>query len=150
MNGFARRFWLLAAFAGISFAIGCSNGEIRLVKVSGNVSLKDGSPVVYGYINFHPDSSQGNASREICVGTIKSGQYTLLTGVRYGAPVGAYRVSISAAAEIDVKHPYYTKWYAHEKYISPDRSRLVADVVESPEPGRYDFKLDPHPKAKKK
>ena len=71
-----------------------------------------------------------------------------MTGAREGAPVGADKVSIEAAEEVDEKNPYFTEWLADEKYVNPETSRLTADVVETPEPGRYDFKLDPHPTRK--
>ncbi len=49
---------------------------------------------------------------------------------------------------MDPNNPYFTEWLAHEKYIDPTRSKLTLEVVEKSEPGRYDFKLDPHPTQK--
>ena len=96
---------------------------------------------------------------EVSQGTIRNGEYTVQTGARDGAPAGAYKVSIEAADEVDEKNPYFTKWFADEKYCSPDTSGLTMDVTESPAAGQYDFtKLEPHapqvdpfnPKGKKK
>ena len=53
-----------------------------------------------------------------------------------------------AAAGVDPNNPYFTEWFAHEKYVNPDSAGLALEAIDSPEPGRYDFKLDPHPKAK--
>jgi hypothetical protein len=44
---------------------------------------------------------------------------------------------------------YITGWLADEKYLNADTSGLTVEVVEKPEPGRYDFKLDPHTPRKK-
>ena len=54
-------------------------------------------------------------------------------------------MSIEAADEVDENNPYFTKWFADEKYVNPDTSGLTMEVIDNPEPGRYDFKLDPHP-----
>jgi hypothetical protein len=82
-------------------------------------------------------------------GTIRDGTYTIMTGARNGAPVGAYKVSIEAAKEVNPNNPYFTEWLADERYVDPNRSKLTVEVVENAEPGRYDFKLNPHPPQKK-
>ncbi len=128
---------------------GCGGGP-KLVPVQGKVTLTDGSPVANGYIILHADASKGNTSKEGCQGTIRDGSYTIQTGGREGAPVGAYKVSIEAAKVVDPANPYFTEWLADEKYVNPDRSNLTMDVVDKPEPGRYDFKLNPHPPQKKR
>ena len=143
-----RRSCLVAVLA-VGLA-GCGDSGPRLVQVQGRVTLTDGSPVKYGHVILHPDAAAGNKSQEVCQGTIQDGAYTIHTGARAGAPLGKYRVSIEAAAELDVKNPYFTEWFADEKYINPDTSGLTMEVAENPEPGRYDFKLEPHKKAKKK
>jgi hypothetical protein len=116
-----------------------------LYPVSGKVVLKDGTPVKRGYVLLHADASRGNNSEEVLQGTIQNGEYTIQTGPYVGAPPGAYRVSIEAAAEVDEKNPYFTRWFAHEKYIHPDTSRLTLEVTAHPPPNAYDFALDPHP-----
>jgi hypothetical protein len=140
---------LVFSLAALGFS-GCGPSGPKLVPVQGTVTLTDGTPVAYGHIILHPDASRGNASKEVCQGTIQDGSYTVLTGARKGAPVGAYRVSIEAAKEVDPNNPYFTEWLADERYVDPDRSNLTLEVVENPEPGRYDFKLNPHPPQKKK
>ena len=138
--------WLGAAFVFAAGVLsGCGQSGPKLYPVKGRVTLTDGSPVKYGQIILHADASKGNTTKEVSQGTIRNGEYTIMTGAREGAPPGAYRVSIEAADEVDEKNPYFTRWFAHEKYVNPDTSKLTMEVVESPEPGRYDFKLDPHP-----
>jgi hypothetical protein len=131
-------------------AAGCGGPSgPTLYPVTGRVTLTDGSPIKYGHVILHPDAAKGNTSKEVCQGTIRDGTYVVMTGARKGAPLGAYRVTIEAAAEVDEANPYFTEWYADEKYASLNTSKLTAEVVEGPESGRYDFQLDPNPKPKK-
>lgn len=134
----------LVAVSVLAFT-GCGPSGPKLHPVSGKVTLKDGTPVKFGHIILHADAGQGNTSREVSQGTIRNGEYTVMTGMNSGAVAGAYKVTIEAADEVDEKNPYFTRWFAHEKYVSQDTSGLRMTVVEAPEPGRYDFKLDPHP-----
>jgi hypothetical protein len=138
---------LFLAVLGVS---GCGPSGPKLVPVEGKVSLMDGTPIVYGHVILHPDTSKGNTSKEISQGTIQDGSYSIRTGAKQGAPVGAYKVGIEAAKEVNPANPYFTEWLADEKYVDPNRSNLTMEVVENPEPGRYDFKLNPHPPQKKK
>jgi hypothetical protein len=129
---------------------GCGLSGPKLVPVQGKVTLTDGTPIAYGHVILHPDVSKGNTSKEICQGTIQDGSYTIMTGARKGAPVGAYKVSIEAAKDVNPDNPYFTEWLADEKYLDPNRSNLTMEVVEDPGPSRYDFKLNPHPPQQKK
>jgi hypothetical protein len=141
-------FGLFVAMLAV-LGIGCEPAGPKLYPVSGKVALKDGTPVKFGHVILHADKSKGNTTQEVSQGTIRNGEYTIKTGTRDGAPPGAYKVSIEAAAEVDEKNPYFTEWFADEKYVSPDTSGLTMEVVEAGEPGRYDFKLNPHPPQKK-
>jgi hypothetical protein len=144
-----------AVTAGLVFSLaaiglsGCGKSGPKLVPVAGTVTLVDGTRIAYGHVILHPDTSRGNTSQEVSQGTIRDGSYTIMTGARPGAPVGAYKVSIEAAKEVNPNNPYFTEWLADERYVDPNRSNLTMDVVENPEPGRYDFKLKPHPPQKK-
>jgi hypothetical protein len=145
----------LAVSWGVVFSLtllglsGCGRSGPKLVPVQGKVTLTNGTPIAYGHVILHPDTSKGNTSLEICQGTIQDGSYSIRTGARQGAPVGAYKVSIEAAKEVNPNNPYFTEWLADEKYIDPNRSGLTLEVVENPEPSRYDFKLNPHAPQKK-
>lgn len=138
------RQWLPFAALPLLLA-GCGPTGPKLYPVSGKVTLKDGTPVKFGHVILHPDGGKGNPSQEVPHGTIRNGEYSISTGANAGATAGAYRVSIEAADEVDEKNPYFTRWFAAEKYVNPDTSKLTLEVVEGAEPGRYDFKLDPHP-----
>lgn len=137
---------MAAAFLAFAAALpACKKDGSKLFAVKGKVTLVDGTPVKFGHVILHADASKGNTTKEVSQGTIRDGEYTIMTGAREGAPLGAYRVSIEAADVVDEKNPYFTKWFADEKYVSPDTSGLTMTVVEKPEPGQFDFKLDPHP-----
>lgn len=136
-------------FATVFSLSGCWPSGPVLVPVEGKVTLTDGKPVAYGHVMLHPDAGRGNASKEVPVGTIQDGGYRIMTGARYGAPLGAYKVAIEAG-KADAKNPYITVWIADEKYIDLNQSGLRMVVVEAPEPGQYDFKLEPHPAQRKK
>jgi hypothetical protein len=128
----------------------CGPSGPKLVPVQGKVTLIDGTPITYGHVVLHPDASKGNSSKNISQGTIQNGSYTIMTGAKQGAPLGAYKVGIEAAKEVDPNNPYFTEWLADEKYVDPNRSGLTMEVEENPEPNRYDFKLNPHAPQKKK
>jgi hypothetical protein len=144
----ARMAVLVAAALGVA---GCGGGGPKLVPVRGKVTLPSGTPVHNGSVTLYPDTAKGNKSKELPIGAIdEQGNFTVTTGAREGAPPGWYKVAISAAEQIDPKNPYFTDWLIHERYINPETSKLTAEVVENPAPGRYDFQVEPHPKAKKK
>jgi len=139
-----RRGFLAVAFAlGVATLTGCGSKEVKLVTVSGKVTLTNGQTVSHGYVNLHPDESKGNKSKDLHQGQIKDGVFTIMTGAREGAPTGHYRVTIEAAKDVDPNNPYFTEWLADEKYVDLTRSGLTMEVVETPDPGRYDYKLDP-------
>jgi hypothetical protein len=128
----------------------CGKSGPQLSPVEGKVTLTDGKPVASGSITLFADASRGNTSKEVPAGTIQDGTYSIYTSTKKGAPLGAYKVSISAAKEVNPDNPYVTEWIAEERYVDPARSGLTLEVVEKPEPGRYDFKIKPHPSQKRK
>jgi hypothetical protein len=148
----AHDFARLAALVAAALAVaGCGSGAPKLVPVRGKVTLRSGTPVHNGSVTFHPDVAKGNKSKELPIGAIDShGNFTIMTGAREGAPPGWYKVAISAAEQLDPNNPYFTDWLIHERYINPETSKLTAEVIDNPAPGRYDFQVEPHPKAKKK
>ena len=144
----SKRVCLLALSACLAAIVSSGCGASGLFPVEGKVTLTDGTPIAFGYVILHPDKSKGNESLESCTATIQDGRYAIMTGAQAGAPLGAYTVAIEAAKDVNPNNPYFTEWLADEKYVDPARSKLTLEVVEKPEPGRYDFKLDPHPPQK--
>ena len=142
------------AFALLLAAIllgGCEPAGPPIYPVEGKVSLKDGTPIEFGYVILYPIVNKDEKTTlDVCQGTIQQGSYTIMTDIRQGAQLGSYRVSIQAAKGINPTNPYSTEWLADERYVDPFTSKLTLEVVEKPEPGRYDFQLDPPPSQKKR
>jgi hypothetical protein len=129
--------------------VGCGGGP-KLVKVQGKVyvdgHLVEGSETVKGYVVFHPDQSKGNKTQEVVQGTIGAdGTYNVFTRDKEGAPLGWYKVTVDLA-DTKADDPYFYKARIDQKYLEKDKSELVFEVVENPEPGRYDLKLPPRKK----
>jgi hypothetical protein len=144
------KLFSLAVFVTASIGLsGCGESGPRLSPVSGSIALKNGKIVKHGYLNFHPDAAKGNTSKDVAIGYIRDGQYEMKTGERSGVLPGWYKVTVDAANENDPKNPYVTEWFAEERYTDKERSKLIFQVVESPEVGRYNLTLNPHPRAKR-
>jgi len=129
---------------GLGLAAGCGGGA-KLVPVEGKVFVND-QPVqagetVKGYVVLHPDQSKGNLTQEHVSAEIgPDGSFKVVTRDKEGAPPGWYRVTVDLA-ETKASDPYYFKKKIPDKYYEKDKSGLVFEVVEKPEPGRYDLKL---------
>ena len=54
-----------------------------------------------------------------------------------------------AVALTNPKDPYDHKPLVHDKHRDKDGASFPVEVVENPEPGKYDFKVERHPKAPK-
>jgi hypothetical protein len=138
----------LACVCSFPFATaGCgdSSGIGKTVPVVGKVTV-DGNPVKAGTVSFRPDRTRGNLLAHEPSGEIDAeGNYKLFTGnkgEKEGAPVGWYRVAIMAGEPVDVGNlSGQARWFANPKYATIETSGLTVEVVESPAPGAYDFKL---------
>ena len=135
-----RTFLPAALCACVSIPLaGCDSG-LRRVPVSGAVTL-DGQPLDRGVLLFHPDASRGNTARASCTGPVSNGRYKLVTsGVTKsdtgeGAPLGWYKVTLIA----DI--PGMAEIKVNSKFLNPDTTPLAIEIVENPEPGRYDLQL---------
>src|SRR5437879_6512281 len=99
----------------LAVLIGCGKGDPKLIPVDGKVTF-GGKPLTTGTVIFVPDTSKGNESKEEPRGIIDSeGRYRLTTHIIDGAPPGWYKVTVSAAEQLDPKNQYFTKWLIPEK-----------------------------------
>jgi hypothetical protein len=125
---------------------GC--GGLKLVPVSGKVTLGD-EPMKLGRICLFPDRSKGNDNNVACIGRLNDrGEYSITTaGVKgnvggKGAPLGWYKVvfmnSNDMKSDLD---DLVAKGKFNRKYTDDAKTPLAVEVVENPEPGRYDFKM---------
>jgi len=132
------------AFCGMLCAAvwGCGSGGEKLAPVTGEVTV-NGMPLTTGAVTFHPDAAKGNSTPHIPVGTLDSqGNYKLISATKEGAPLGWYKVTVSAQEPIDPKNPYAPpKHLISPKFSEPNTSGLEVEVVTSPAAGAYDLKL---------
>jgi hypothetical protein len=130
--------WII--FVAVLSALGCAS-EPALPNVSG-VATVDGKPLPLGTITFYPDKERGNNSLHQPVGLIEEGGHFSLTvpGSRKGAPLGWYKVVVYAVDNPQPGKP--NRYFTHKKYSDLATTPLRAEVVATPEPGRYDLKLD--------
>jgi hypothetical protein len=145
----AKTFRLPLAVAGgiaIFGAFGCrqDGDEGNRVPVAGKVTFKDGKPLTRGVVIFAPDGAKGNASQHEPRGMIDGeGNYTIATTPSLkGVIPGWYLVTIIAQEPYDEsKSSWDPPWLINRKYGNRQTSGLTAEVVEKPEPGRYDFQV---------
>ena len=137
---------VIGAAAVVALAAGCGGGGPNLVGVEGTVYL-DGAPVqtgetVTGYVVFHADPARGNTNMEDVKGDIgPDGKYVIYTRDQKGTTPGWYFVTVDLA-RTNPKDPYDYKPMVSEKYLDKAKSGLAFEVVKSPEPGRYDIRLE--------
>jgi hypothetical protein len=118
--------------------------EGNRVPVAGKVTYKDGKPLHRGVVIFTPDGAKGNASQHEPRGPIDAeGNYKLSTTDRLdGVHPGWYTVTIVAQEPYDEsKSSWDPPWLINRKYGNRQTSGLAAEVIENPEPGRYDFQV---------
>jgi hypothetical protein len=136
--------WYLAALliGGMVFAAaGCSKGDDeKLAPVAGKVTV-NGKPLTTGSVSFRPDAARGNKSQHQPNGAIDAeGNYELLVPpAKKGAPRGQYKVVVTAYDNPMPNKPL--KSFIHMKYSDEKTTPLKFDVIENPEPGRYDLQL---------
>ena len=145
VGGVPPRLVSAAALAvALGLAAGCGGGP-KLVPVEGKVFVND-QPVqagetVKGYVVLHPDQTKGNTTQEQVSAEIgPDGSFKVLTRDKEGAPPGWYKVTVDLA-KTNPKDPYDYKALIDGKYLEKEKSGIVFDVIENPEPGRYDIKL---------
>ncbi len=133
-------------------ALGCGDdsGVGRTVPVSGKVILQDEPwTAKTTVVLFKPDASKGNTSSFEPTGTVDAeGNYTLTTKGKNGAPLGWYKVIVTAREDAAPEHPKLPTQHRPvarsllpAKYGQAETSGLSIEVVENPAPGAYDLKL---------
>lgn len=121
---------------------GCREQGPLLHEVAGVVRL-EGAALNNGSVSLRPD---GNASNfEQPTGSISTeGAFLVYTRGRPGAPPGRYRVVVFSS-EVPTggtaAHPGLPKSAIPARYGDPSKTPLSVEVIDSPEPGRYDLEL---------
>jgi hypothetical protein len=122
---------------------GCGSGNSqKFTPVAGKVTV-NGEPLATGSVTFQPDASKGNNSLHIPVGMLDpQGNYKLMAAKAEGAPLGWYKVSVSAQQPIDPKNPYAPpKHLINPKFGDANTSGLAVEVIAKATPGAYDFQV---------
>jgi len=144
---FVFRFCAAACLLVASLLVaGCKQAgdEGKRVPVIGKVTFADGKPLPRGTVIFTPDGAKGNESQHEPRGPISAdGSYKLSTTTRLdGVAPGAYLVTIIAQEPYDEKKSDWDPpWIINRKYGNRQTSGLAAQVIENPDPGRYDFQV---------
>jgi len=136
---------LIATFA----AVGCGGGA-KLTPVEGKVTLagKSADYLKGGVVTFHPDTDAGNKQTyaQFPMGTIdETGKYTLSTGGKPGAPVGAYKVTVRVEKQqaTDPNKPSYAPpvYLTDSANADVTTTNLKKEVKADAPAGHYDIPL---------
>jgi hypothetical protein len=121
---------------------GCGSGGEQLTPVAGKVTL-DGQPLASGAVSFQPDASKGNTTKHIPLGNLDAqGNYRLMSADKTGAPLGWYKVAVTAQQPIDPQNPYAPpKHIINPKFSDANTSGFSVEVVAKPAAGAYDFQV---------
>jgi hypothetical protein len=136
---------VLLALAAWAASAGCGgDGPDKLYPVSGQVLL-DGRPltgVAQGSVSFRGDATRGNRTLHQPTGPLDArGRYELVTAGRKGAPLGWYKVVVTAYANTLEEGPVTPRLLLHDKYYHPNKTDLSVEVVAGPAPGHYDLNV---------
>lgn len=139
------RGWLVLAAVAL---IGCGDGGPRLVKAGGVVKYKD-APLAGADVVFVPeDGGLPSIGR-----TDEQGRFALMTSGRPGAPIGAYKVSVTAVRQKRAVSPAEAVSMTSEqiaanhetlipvKYNNLISSGLTATVDKNPAANEVTFEL---------
>jgi len=141
--GFVSRFLFLTVLGGLAcLSSGCGDGTPSLTPVSGKVTVNE-KPLTSGSVIYYPNSAKGNKFGGLSVGEINAqGEYTLQTNGKPGAPVGAYKVTVSSTGAVTPDNTKPTiKSPVNQQFALPETTPLQVEVVEKAAPGAYDLKV---------
>lgn len=142
----------------VAAVMGCSDSGVNLVRVKGKV-VYEGQPISGATVTFKP-----NDGGPIATGmTDASGAFSLTTGGRPGAVIGAHKVGITKMsggasavateamspddmremqkAAMDKGADSTPKSEIPEKYANPEKSGLVATVSENAAENEFEYTL---------
>lgn len=142
---------LAACSASLALVSGCGGEDLvgPTVPVEGKVTF-NGKEVPTGTVIFLPDASKGNSAQYESRAPIDaSGNYSLKTQGKDGAPPGAYMVGVASwKRPPEVSDPNFNGFPPPNiplvplKYNNPASSGLTAEAREDAPAGEYDLKLE--------
>jgi hypothetical protein len=128
----------------LSFALllpACNSDPVgHRVPVRGKVMV-GGKALKTGSVAFWPDAEKGNQSKFEAAGQIDGeGNYELFTKEKPGAPVGVYKVTVTAQEPGDPKNPYSRpKLLVPAAFTTKENTPARIEVVNNPAPQAYDI-----------
>jgi hypothetical protein len=135
--------WIVwAGLVGGAAIGGCGEPGPDLHEVEG-VARLEGSPLTDGSVSLRPDGTGGTFEQP--TGSISpDGSFRVYTRGRPGAPPGRYRVVVFSnepPSGATAAHPGMPRSVVPLRYNDPVKTPLLVEVIEAPEPGRYNLEL---------
>jgi hypothetical protein len=136
----------LVLLLGAALAAGCGGSSVKLVPVSGKVTV-GGQPVTSGQVSFLPVTegegvnAKASAGSAPALGQIEpSGEYKLFTNGKEGAPPGKYKVTVTPSMVPSGGTKAPTTPY-NAKFSDVKQTPLNKEVVSGAAAGAYDLAL---------
>jgi hypothetical protein len=128
----------IVVFLWVVLGAGCGKPALPMAPVSGKVTV-DKQPVTSGQVTLIPLDDVNHT--DLSAGTIDAhGEYKISTGGKDGAPLGKYKVTVTASMMPtgDGKPPSQP---FDRKFGDSQKTPLTIEVVSNPTAGAYDLKL---------
>ncbi|MFO0964233.1 MAG: hypothetical protein U0793_01415 [Gemmataceae bacterium] len=122
-------------------ALGCGS-SVKLTSVHGKIIQGGKAFNKGGTVVFHPDKKKGNDTPQPPTAELtESGEFTLKTQDREGAPLGWYKVTIASHVPPG-KDPYaIPKSYVDKMYATPETTPVFIEVKEGQGPDAYEIRI---------
>lgn len=138
------RCQLVIALAWLSSIVGCDEGSRvgETVPVAGKVTM-NGKPLTTGSVAYYPGSVAKSEEMLVPGSAIDSeGNYKLFIEGKEGAPVGNYKVVVTASTPSNPKDEYSSpKSLVNARYTQPETTPLLIEVSADAPPGAYDLQV---------
>ena len=136
----------LVLLLGAALAAGCGGSSVKLVPVSGKVTV-GGQPVTSGQVSFLPATEGEGVHAKAAAGSAPAsgqieanGEYKLFTNGKEGAPPGKYKVIVTPSMVPTGGTKAPTTPY-NAKFSDAKLTNLTKEVVSGAPAGAYDLAL---------
>jgi hypothetical protein len=125
----------------ITLVSGCGGGKssATLATVRGKVTV-DGQPLTSGHVTLHPSVGEPAGGGSMSGQISSSGEYTIHTDGREGAPPGNYKITVHPSM-VPTGGKEMPKTPFDPKYSDPNTTTLRYQVVTTAAPGTYDLTM---------
>jgi hypothetical protein len=136
----------LALLLGAALAVGCGGSSVKLVPVSGKVTV-GGQPVTSGQVSFVPVTEGEGVNAKAAPGSAPasgqieaSGEYKLFTNGKEGAAPGKYKVTVTPSMMPTGGTKAPTAPF-NAKFSDIKQTPLTKEVASGAAAGAYDLNL---------